>query len=82
MKTKTNCRKDKGVTRRGILGLLTNPRDIPEMRELFRRYNLPKDVTIETAIKNALADGFIERVKKPYHAYEAILYKIKERGSE
>lgn len=70
--------KDKGVTRRGILGLLTEPRGIPEMRKLFSQYKLPKDVTIETAIKNALRDGVIEWVKKPYHAYEADLYRIKE----
>jgi len=71
-------RKDKGVTRQGILGLLTEPRGIPELRDLFRRYNLPRDVTIRTAINNAIQDGYIEWVKKPYHCYEADLYKIKE----
>jgi hypothetical protein len=69
--------KDKGITRRGILGLLTEARGIPELKTLFRRYKLPMDVSVETALKNAIADGFIERVNKPYSAYDAILYKIK-----
>lgn len=75
---KVNRAKDFGVTRRGILGLLTEPRGIPELERLFVRYRLPKDVTIRTAIKNAIASGHIELLDIPYSSYDAKLYKIKE----
>jgi hypothetical protein len=39
---------------------------------------MPMDVSIETAIKNALADGLIEVLPIKYSAYDAKRYQVRD----
>lgn len=68
--------RDKGVTRRSIVDCLNKPRTIPELKWHFGSRRLSKDVTIETAIRNMLADGLIEVIDEPRHCYEAARYQF------
>lgn len=73
-------RKDKGMTRCAVLARLNRPRGIPEIEDYLRQARIIKDVSVNTAVNRMVADGVIERVKKGYHAYEAVLYRIKEQS--
>jgi len=78
MKKRNRRTKDKGVTQSSIAELLSRWKTIPDLKEAFRRLHMPMDVTIETAIKNMIADGYIEVDPVKYSCYDAKRYRFKD----